>query len=106
MKTYDIVLIEKPLDEGLTKQECDKMFDMISGQEAITLDIQGENSAAMGFISVSAAEKMEYNMSVLKMFVTNVLNDMGCESDTGEYTLSERNPEGDIKYEILMRREL
>lgn len=82
---YNIVLLEKPLDEGLSKEECSIMFDMLSGSTALPIDIQGEFSCAMGFVNRLDAEFMDYDFAELTEFVQNILNDMNNESKTGEY---------------------
>lgn len=84
-KEYNIALLEKPLDEGLSKSEVMDLFDMLSGANAIPIEIQGENSAAMGFINLTDAEFMNYDYTKLENFVKSVLNDMNNENDNCEY---------------------
>ena len=82
---YSIVLKEKPLDEGLTKAEIIDLFDMLSGVEAIPIEIQGENSAAMGFINLTDAEFFNFDYARIVNKVTKILNDMNLENPDGEY---------------------
>ncbi len=84
---YNIVLLEKPLDEGLTAEECTKMFDMLSGSTALPIDIQAENACAMGFVNRLDAEFMDYDFTELTNIVTNILNDMEKENPTHEYNI-------------------
>lgn len=48
---YDIVLIEKPGELGLTKAEVMDMYDSLNGDEAYPIEIYncGGGSSAMGF---------------------------------------------------------
>ncbi len=82
---YNIVLKEKPFDEGLTKEEVVDLFDMLSGPEAIPVEIQGESSSAMGIINLTDAEYMSYDYTALEELVKSILNDMDCESETCKY---------------------
>jgi hypothetical protein len=84
-KEYNIALLEKPLDEGLSKSEVMNLFDMLSGVNAIPIEIQGEHSTAMGFINLTDAEFMNYDYTKLEDFVKSVLNDMNNENDNCEY---------------------
>ena len=84
---YDIVLIEKPGELGLTKTEVMDMYDSLNGDEAYPIEIyncSGESSA-MGFISTAAAETIDYEASGLNAFVGEILGDMALESPLGVY---------------------
>jgi len=87
---YDVALMEKPLDEGLTKTEICDLYDMLSGVEGIPVDIQGEYSAAMGFITTEIAEQMDYDISALTEAIQGILNDMENESAECEYVFYSR----------------
>lgn len=84
-KEYNIVLKEKPLDEGLNKSEMMSLYDLLSGVNAIPIEIQGEHSAAMGLINLTDAEFMNYDYSELEKVVKEVLNDMNQEKDSCVY---------------------
>lgn len=87
-KEYNIALLEKPLDEGLSKSEVMDLFDMLSGAHAIPIEIQGENSAAMGFINLTDAEFMDYKYDELERVVKEILNDMNKENPDCEYEVN------------------
>lgn len=86
---YDIVLIEKPGELGLTKAEVMDIYDSLNGDGAYPIEIyncSGESSA-MGFISTAAAETVDYDYeaSGLNAFVGEILGDMALESPLGVY---------------------
>ena len=93
---YGIALLEKPLDEGLTKAEIINLFNALSGVHAIPLEIQGENSVAMGFINLTDAEYMNYDYTKLKSVVRSVLNDMDNENSACEYAVENGHGESTI----------
>ena len=88
---YNIVLMEKPLDEGCSKDEYVAMLDLLSGPEAIPLDVEGECSAAMGFINLLDAEWMDFELDPLKKFIKTILDDVDAESPDGTYEFPNRN---------------
>lgn len=88
---FDIALIEKPVDQGLTRAEVMDLHDMLSEPEAFPVEIgdTNGNSSAMGFITPQAAEKLQYEYgqdSDLGHFISSVLDDMNKESEDGTYT--------------------
>lgn len=88
MRYYNVALMEKQLDEGLSLPETVKLFRMLSGAEAIPIEIQGESSVAMGFINLTDAEFMSYDYSGLEGTVKDVLNDAENEDPDGEYEVA------------------
>lgn len=82
---YNIVLIEKPLDAGITMDEIVQMYKLLSGIEAIPIEIQGEHSAAMGFINLTDAEYMDYDYTSLFELIEGVLDDIENESQSHTY---------------------
>ncbi len=84
---YNIALLEKPLDEGLTKAEVIDLFDMLSGTSAIPIEIQAENSVAMGFINLTDAEFLNYDYTGLTNKVRAILNDMDLENEGCSYEI-------------------
>ena len=82
---YEVVLKEKPLDEGLTRSEVMDLFDILSGVNGIPMEIQGNNSTAMGFIIPEEAERMDYDFSELENVVRSILNDMENENESCTY---------------------
>lgn len=91
---FEIVLIEKPEDEGLLKSEVMDLYDMLSQSEAFPVeigDING-NSCAMGFITPHAAEELQYEYgqdSELGQFISLILDDMNKESEDGTYIFND-----------------
>ena len=87
MKTeFAAALIEKPIDEGLTRSEITDLYDMLAGTEAIPIEIcnPNGNSAAMGFITVQDADNLDYRYdqdSEIGQFIASILNDMNKESE-------------------------
>ena len=91
-RKFGVVLKEKPLDEGLTRSEVMDLFDILSGVEAIPIEIQGDvNSTAMGFINLTDADWMDYDYSKLEDVVKNILNDMNNEKDPPIYECPNNN---------------
>lgn len=86
---YDIVLREKPGNEGLTRNDVIDLFDILSDTEAYPIEIVAteHECSAMGFISPNAAERLDYNYrkSGLNGFIANILDDMEKESDDCTY---------------------
>lgn len=93
-KYYDLVLIEKPGNEGLIKTEVIDLMDMLNSLEGFPLeigDING-NSSAMGFITPTAAEKLQFEYdqdSELGRFISSILDDMDKESEDGTYVFKD-----------------
>ena len=81
---YDIALIEKMLDEGLSKTEVNWILNLVEG-EVIPFEVQGESSVAMGFISVSHAETVNYDYATIEENIQFILNDVNNETSNGEY---------------------
>lgn len=96
MRQYNIVLKETPLDEGLSLQDITYMYSLLSGINAVPVEIQGEYSTALGFINLTDAEFMNYDYSVLINTITNVLNDMSNESETNTYHIPNNYGESSV----------
>ena len=75
-KRFDLVLKEKPLDSGLTVSEIMEMVFRIDASESLfPLDIQSEESgsSAIGFITGSAFEQIDYDEKKLMDFLRETL---------------------------------
>lgn len=88
---FEIVLKEKPANEGLTKEEVMDLFDMLSGPFGFPVDISDNNgvSSALGFIKDDAADDLNYEFdqsSELGQFISSILNDVKAETDNCMYT--------------------
>ena len=91
---FEVVLLEKPGCEGLTKSEVMDLHDMLSRPEAFPVeigDVNG-NSSAIGFITPQAAKELQYEYgqdSDLGQFVASILDDMDKESEDGTYVFKD-----------------
>lgn len=79
MTAYDIVMVEKPLEDGLKKEEIIKISGLLRGESFLPLEVIADFSAAMGYVSQDVAEACEYDMSVIEDYVIRVLNDVSLE---------------------------
>ena len=81
LPNFDVVLLEKPMDSGLSKSELLAMYAYIPGnEEHLMLEIEGHSSTAMGFIKESVADTVfQYDYTELNRFVASILNDMNNE---------------------------
>lgn len=82
---YDVVLMERPHDDGLTKTEIFNLLEKTNGS-VIPLDIVGDYSSAMGFITLDAADQLNYDFDAISEYVKGIINDMENESDDCTYT--------------------
>ena len=82
---FGAAFIQKPLDEGLKKGEVSDLFDMLKGISAIPIEVQAENSVAMGFVNRTDAELMNYDLEPLEAFVRGIISDIKKENETGQY---------------------
>lgn len=87
MINFDIALIEKEVERGLSRTEIIDLTDFFEYQEMLPIEIEGDNSSAMGFISRNYAEKIDYDYekSGLNQFIANILNDKSLESNDCTY---------------------
>lgn len=95
---YDVVLLEKPIDEGLTRDEVMKMIGMADDEQFFPLEISNPNgtSAAMGIMGAKTADRLaNVAHSGFVHFVESILDDMEKESETGEYVYSVGNYKGE-----------
>ena len=82
---FDVVFFERELDKGLSRIEINNLLNICKGDEVIPLEIQGENSVAMGFISLDMAESMNYIYDDLEWDVRQILDDMDQETENHIY---------------------
>lgn len=89
-KKYDIVLLEKPVDDALDFGEIKALWEKIKGEtkfdkkervDAVPVSFEGNNSVAMGFIRLGVADT---NIPIEKN-VQKILNDMSKENANGIY---------------------
>lgn len=89
-KKFDMVLIEKPGAEGLSKKEFSKIMDMVNENMVYPIEIYARRhaSSSMGIITTTAAAKLEYEYgpeSDLSFFIASILDDMDKESPDNIY---------------------
>ena len=86
MKNFDIVLVEKRFDNGLTREEIQDLLSKIDGDEIYPIDLCHECSA-MGFVTPNAAKSLDFNylQSGLEFVIANILDDLNNESEDGAY---------------------
>lgn len=82
---FDIVLMERPHENGLTKIEISELLEKVDYGELIPLDIVGDYSSAMGFIRLDSADQLNYDLDDLNEYVKNIINDMKNESEDCTY---------------------
>ncbi len=92
--SFDIALLQKPCEDGLTKTESMDLYDMLSDSEALPIDLcsTNGNSSALGFITLQAAEKLNYKLSEyseLGRYIVSVLDDIYKESAKGCYVFND-----------------
>lgn len=100
-KEYNIVLLEKPFDEGLFVEEIVCMYRMLSSDEALPVEIKSENSWAIGLIAQTDAEMMSYDFSLLEKKVKEIIEDTKKKSLDGEYEIEHK---GGISTMFFSRR--
>ncbi len=87
---YDIVLIEKPCGDGVSKEENRELLALLGENESYPIEINNKSndSSAMGFIGCCAANTIDYDYeaSGLNDFIEDILSDMNKESPDNTYT--------------------
>ena len=91
-----VALKQKPLEDGLTREEASDLFDMLSGPEGIPIDISGQNACAMGFVNQTDADLIDFDFQPLKDAVMEILNNKNNESRTGFYVMRTKRVDLDI----------
>lgn len=85
----DVILVEKPLLEGLTICDITEMYRMLNSVVGYPIELSSKSyeSTAMGFITPDAAERLDfdYEKSGLQDFVGSILEDMNLESPSHLY---------------------
>ena len=87
MKKFDVVLLERPGTRGLYKNDTMSLYDFLKEPEAYPIEIENKDgdSSAMGFITPSGAEKIDYDYTGLRDFVGNILADIELEAENHCY---------------------
>ena len=82
---FDIVLTERPHTDGLTKIEISELLEKIEYGSVIPIEIVGDYSSAMGFISLDCADSLDYDYEKMSEYIKSILNDMENESNDCTY---------------------
>lgn len=90
---YDAALIEKPGELGLTQTDIAMLLDKLNGDEVYPVEIENSvgESSAMGFITTTAAEKIDYmydDHSAFGNHIAHILSDVNNESPDGAYKIT------------------
>lgn len=90
---FDIALLEKPGTDGLTAANVRDLFSMLTDTEAYPIEIANAagDSYAMGFIAVSAADKLNYSYDLITENVQKILSDIDNENPLGVYQMQDLN---------------
>lgn len=90
---FDIVLIETPVDTGLTRSQVIDIIDMIGEDEFLPITINNPNMAsdATGFIAYSVADLLNFDYSSIEEYMQPILEDVTKESESNAYTYSYAN---------------
>lgn len=95
----DIIALEKPLDEALSREELCIMLSKLE-ENFYPFEVEGEFSAIFGLIrSATADEIMNYDLSPLKKLLADMMNDMQKE----QIGLSSQNINGKQVYLLYLR---
>lgn len=104
---FDAVLIERGC--ALTKQDVADILSVLpDGQCFIPVEIEGNSSCAMGFITYDAADRIDFLLDkdhFFYMFIQEILNDMEKENLLNVYDYEEVT-DGDRPLRILLTRDL
>lgn len=88
---FDLVLLEKEEESGLVLSEIEALMSLFGEKhhelEVYPIELPGYNSSAMGFITASGADKIDYdyNRSGLVSYIASILKDMNRETENGVY---------------------
>lgn len=88
MRKFDAVLLEKDDEHGLTKSDVQHILRFLPDEELLTVSINGSTSSAEGFITMDAAERLDYRLddeSPYARELADILMDMELESKDGIY---------------------
>lgn len=91
MEKFDVVLIEKYGEDGLSREEVNKLLDMLPEDAKVyplEMFAREAESSAMGFITPDAADRLDYDTSQYSgfgKFVSGILDDMDKESPDNTY---------------------
>ena len=77
----NVALKEKEHGDALSKKEVQALLGVITERHVIPVEIEADNSSAMGFVGLAAAEKASFDLRRLEDFLREIMNDMEKESE-------------------------
>lgn len=84
---YDAVFLERELEQGVNAGDIAWMASLLEGDYYFPIEVQAENSAAIGFITVRAANDLNYDYETFSADVSEILNDMEKENEAHDYKI-------------------
>lgn len=86
---FDMALIERPGESGLTLADCQELFGRLNQKEAYPIEIMASKveSSAMGFVTRGAAAKLGFDYDCVSHAVRTILEDMDLEVPDHAYRL-------------------
>lgn len=85
MENFHIALrITNPTD-GLSRSDICDLYDMLGGERVFPVTVIGKNLVAIGFLTVEAARKLNFQGSGLGEFVKEILDDESQCEKCAEY---------------------
>ena len=85
---FDLALIQKPMDEGLTADNIMQLLSRLHNTEIRPIEIEANEHecSAMGFIRQDAYEQLDYDSQIrLEGFIARILDNMDEETEDGIY---------------------
>ena len=90
-KLFDVALVEKHCNIGMSRKEAISLLGLLRHSEVYPVEFEGDHeNFAMGFITRSAAELLDYNYkyynnSSLGWYIRDILNDVNLEREDCTY---------------------
>jgi hypothetical protein len=90
-KLFDVALVEKHCNIGMSRKEAISLLGLLRHSEVYPVEFEGDHeNFAMGFITRSAAESLDYNYkyynnSSLGWYIRDILNNINLEREDCTY---------------------
>lgn len=85
-KKVHAAFLQVPIDCGLPANRIPELLGKLNDKEVIPIEIQAENACAVGFISLDAADALDYDYDDLSVHVKDILLDQTKETKDGYYS--------------------
>ena len=104
MNKFEIALLERPGEQGITRDEITRLTAYIDCDEMYPIEIEAREheSSAMGFITRTAAERLDFDYDELSAKIARILDDMTLESSDGVYVIPTEN----LMVRVLLTRNI